>query len=610
MKRLPLWFKYIASVLVLTAGLSYMAGEAARGFERNYLENRMDTQIRANFSALISALSDDIVTQQPGTLNQKLLLMAEHYPDLCYVSIITDQGVEIGQWGDKPHDDNPMALNFVNPVSVKGQYIGSMQISMSKKQMLQDITQHGNQIRGYVALTLLLLSLLIFAVSHFLIFSPLSRINRRLLGFAKTNDYHSSAHDEISRLNQCVEDLDIHLKRQQEREAELKLAREAAEAANIAKSQFIATMSHEIRTPMNAILGAIDILNEETLPVHCKPLTKMANDAAKLLLSQLNDILDYSKIDVGALEVFSEEFDVGALGKNVMSMFEKNASAKNIDMVLDDRLNHRFIAVTDKGKISQILTNLICNALKFTQEGEIELTMSHVYPKGLKLQVSDSGIGIAPAYQTLIFEPFKQKDATFSRTYGGVGMGLAISKRLVELLGGELTLESRVGVGSVFTITLPCEMHYPEDSLQASTKRKAFKTTTTENETTILLVEDNPANQLVAQTMLENAGFKVSIASNGKEAIKAIENAHYEIILMDLQMPEMDGFTACEAIRDLNEQGRTTPILAMTANVSAQDRNKCRQVGMDDFLAKPVNKQTMIDVITNWTGRKHISFKA
>ncbi|WP_028021838.1 response regulator [Enterovibrio calviensis] len=605
MQRLSLWAKYIVSVILLTAGISYLASNVAGQIERNYLESRMDMQIRANFSALISALSENMTTQESGVLNEKLLLMAKHYPDLCYVSIVTNDGVEIGQWGDKPHDNNPMALNFVNPISADDKHIGFMQISMSKKQMLEDIALHSEQIRYFSALVVLLLSTLVVVVSHFLVFKPLARISGRLQTLSNSQENQTSSDNEMTRLNFCVDELDKHIHEQQQREQELSEAREAAEAANIAKSQFIASMSHEIRTPMNAILGAVDILKEERLPPHCKVLITMANDSANLLLNQLNDILDYSKLDIGSLDVRNEEFDVAELGEHVLSMFEKNATTKNISLIFDERLNHRIIAYTDKGKLSQVLTNIVGNALKFTQEGEIELTLSHAYPSGLKLQICDSGIGIAQVDREAIFEPFTQKDPTFSRTYGGVGMGLAISKRLVELIGGELTLESRLDIGSEFTIILPCDMRYPEHSSSKEIQKKVFKTHRPNN---ILLVEDNPANQLVARTMLESAGFVVSIACNGQEAIDAIENSHYELILMDLQMPEMDGFAACETIRHLNEQGRTMPILAMTANVTAHDRNKCKQVGMDDFLAKPVNKQTMIQAITNWMGRKHISF--
>ncbi|MGF1866532.1 response regulator [Enterovibrio norvegicus] len=605
--RLPLWFKYVTLVLMLTAGLSYVAGEAIRSFEKRYLEQQLDNQIKSHFSALATTFSGDVIAQKSGFLNEKLEQLAVHYPDLCYVSILNNNGLEVGQWGDRPHDDNPMALNFTNNVQHNSSPVGSMRISLSKKQMLQEINMHVEKMRMYTAATLLSLAGLIYLLSQILIISPISRINQRLLSLAHEDIKLSKGQDELSRLDNSVYLLARYMKRQEDREIELDQAREAAVSANIAKSQFIATMSHEIRTPMNAIMGALDILKEEKLPDHCETLTEMADDAATLLLSQLNDILDYSKIDVGALKLEETEFDISELGKSVLALFETTAKEKGITLTFDDELNHRFLASTDKGKLSQVLTNLVGNALKFTKEGEVELVMSHAFPKGVFIQVRDSGIGIEEAYQSIIFEPFTQKDATFSRKYGGVGMGLAISSKLVELLGGKMSLSSKVDVGSEFTIHLPCQMHYPEESTTEHEARQSYRPL---RETRILLVEDNPANQLVARTMLERSGFNVVTANNGREAIEAISKEQYEMVLMDLQMPEMDGFEACEVIRTLNEHGRTLPILAMTANVSDQDKEKCKRVGMDDFLAKPVSKKRMIDVILNWSGRKHLAFDA
>ncbi|ATF08652.1 response regulator [Candidatus Enterovibrio altilux] len=605
--ELPLWFKYIMLVLMLTVGLSYIAGEAIRSFEKRYLEQQMDTQIKANFSALAATFSADVIAERRTYLNNKLKQLAVHYSDLCYVSILNINGTEVGQWGDRPHDDNSMALNFTNNINHVNQLAGSMRISLSKKQMMKDINVHVEQMRMYTAITLLTLAALIYIISQYLLLSPISRINQRLMSIAHADFTLHKSHDELKRLDNCVDMLSVHIMQKEARELELEEAKGAAVTANVAKSQFIATMSHEIRTPMHAIMGALDILKEESLPSYCENLTKMADDAANLLLSQLNDILDYSKIDVGTLKVQEEEFDISEVGKSVFALFETAAKKKNITLSFCNNLNHRFLASTDKGKFAQILTNLVGNALKFTNDGQVELIMTHTFPKGIKIQVRDSGIGIDNIYKDIIFEPFRQKDATFARKYGGVGMGLAISSKLTTLLGGKLTLESNVNEGSEFTIILPCQMHFPEESISAIENHESYHTS---SEILILLVEDNVANQLVARTMLERSGFKVITANNGREAIEAIMLDHYTIILMDLQMPEMDGFEACKAIRTLNEHGRALPILAMTANVSDQDKEKCRRVGMDDFLPKPVSKKCMINVILKWAGKKHLAFDA
>ncbi|SKA57710.1 ATP-binding protein [Enterovibrio nigricans] len=512
MPHLPLWFKYTLSVLSITLALSYLSGEVVRNYETTYLEKQMDAQIRANFLALTEALSDDVLAEQSGALNAKLDRMAQHYPDLCYISIVSQRDTEIGQWGDRPHDDNPMALNFSNLVEYEGRSIGTMRISMSKKQMLADISKHVEEVRIYSAGLLITLALMTMFISQYLVLSPLSRINKRLVNMSYTDEVLDTKSDELIRLNNGVNVLERLLNQHVKREAELVDAKKNADSANVAKSQFIATMSHEIRTPMNAIMGALDILQEADIPEHCQPLVEMADDAANLLLSQLNDVLDYSKIDIGALDLHETEFDVSEMSKNVLALFQSSAKKKGITLLLDDDLNHRFLATCDKGKLSQVLTNLVSNAMKFTEEGEVEVVLSHGFPKGLKIQVRDSGIGIAPEHRQIIFEPFTQKDGTFSRIHGGTGMGLAISQRLVSLMGGELTLCSQVSDGSEFTVLLPCAMRFPEETEIYAETRKAYRTKDTVE---ILIVEDNPANQLVARTILELSGFRVTTASNG-----------------------------------------------------------------------------------------------
>lgn len=219
--RLPLWFKYVTLVLMLTAGLSYVAGEAIRSFEKRYLEQQLDNQIKSHFSALATTFSGDVIAQKSGFLNEKLEQLAVHYPDLCYVSILNNNGLEVGQWGDRPHDDNPMALNFTNNVQHNSERVGSMRISLSKKQMLQEINMHVEKMRMYTAATLLSLAGLIYLLSQVLIISPISRINQRLLSLAHEDTKLSKGQDELSRLDNSVSMLARHMKRQEDREIEL-----------------------------------------------------------------------------------------------------------------------------------------------------------------------------------------------------------------------------------------------------------------------------------------------------------------------------------------------------------------------------------------------------
>lgn len=214
--RLPLWFKYVTLVLLLTAGLSYVAGEAIRSFEKRYLEQQLDSQIKSHFSALATTFSGDVIAQKNGFLNEKLEQLAVHYPDLCYVSILNNKGLEVGQWGDRPHDDNPMALNFTNNVQHNSERVGSMRISLSKKQMLQEINMHVEKMRMYTAATLLSLAGLIYLLSQILIISPISRINQRLLSLAHEDTKLRKGHDELSRLDNSVYMLARYMKRQQE----------------------------------------------------------------------------------------------------------------------------------------------------------------------------------------------------------------------------------------------------------------------------------------------------------------------------------------------------------------------------------------------------------
>nr|WP_255719661.1 response regulator [Pelomonas sp. P8] len=396
------------------------------------------------------------------------------------------------------------------------------------------------------------------------------------------------------------------------RTAELAEATQAAQAASLAKSAFLANMSHEIRTPMNAIIGLTYLAQSDTVePAQQLRLQKVAN-AAEHLLSVINNVLDFSKIEAGKVQLEHRPFTLDEVLDNIANMTTQAAAAKHlrVDTDVAAELSGR-VLLGDPQRIAEVLLNFAGNAVKFTESGFVRLAveLDGVPTAGgmrlpLRFEVQDSGIGIASEAQARLFRDFEQADSSTTRRYGGTGLGLAICRRLAELMGGRVGVQSVLGSGSTFWFALnvdasPEHQAPPAAPPRPHSVRDRLAELARSQPCRILLAEDNAVNQEVAVALIGSAGLTVDVASDGQQAVDMVQNGGYALVLMDVQMPVMDGLDATRAIRRL-PQGAGLPILAMTANAFDDERQRCLDAGMDDHVAKPVVAEQLFLTLYEW----------
>ena len=369
--------------------------------------------------------------------------------------------------------------------------------------------------------------------------------------------------------------------------SELVRARDQADAASIAKSQFLANMSHEIRTPLNGILGMAQVMAREDLSRAQSDRLNVIRDSGQTLLAVLNDVLDISKIEAGRMEIDNHEFDLDEAMDAACAAFSSLAAQKDVDLKVVIDPQAQAVWWGDGGRLRQVIANLVSNAVKFTADGDVVVEVSPC-AFGLKFTVRDSGIGIPAERLADLFQKFSQVDASTTRRFGGTGLGLAISRELVELMGGRMTVTSEPGQGSTFTFDLPLERRgerrAPVRAAEAAPKDSHGPIAR------ILAAEDNATNQLILKSLLEPMGVDLTVVANGREAVDAFRSGDFDLILMDVQMPEMNGVEAAQAIRALERQGARAaiPILALSANVMSHQVTEYLAAGMTGFVPKPI----------------------
>ena len=529
------------------------------------------------------------------------------------------------------------------PIKQDGLTLGYVDLYSDLRELSESLDRYYWILAGLLVASLTLAALLA-ARFQVLISGPILRLRKTMNSIADTRDYTMRAprtnDDELGALvdgfndmlqqihhrdaelacyNTRLEtevaarttDLSVANTELQNLVAELSAAKEAAEAANRAKSQFLATMSHEIRTPMNGVLGMNELLLDTELNPTQRRYAKTIHSSGQALLEIINDVLDFSKIEAGCLELERTDFDPREIVKSVVEMLAERAQRKGLKLICQIVSGVPPVTRGDPHRLRQVLVNLVGNAIKFTERGEVMVNLELESDTGaavvLRGTVRDTGIGIEPKVQALLFQAFSQADSSHARRFGGTGLGLAITRQLVELMGGTIGVDSTPGQGSTFSFTVALA---PSDRvLVACGRMNAQAPASLPNSATprqgihVLLVEDNPVNQQVTLCMLENSGYRIDVVENGRQALQALSATHYDLVLMDCQMPEMDGFEATRQWRVL-EQSRGSdriPIVAVTANALYGDREACLASGMDDFLSKPFTQQALATMLRRWT---------
>ncbi len=388
-------------------------------------------------------------------------------------------------------------------------------------------------------------------------------------------------------------------------ELDIAKALEMAETASAAKSDFLANMTHELRTPLTAIIGFAEVLRRS------RDLSKTASrqvghilDASHTLLSVVNDVLDFSRLEAGGLELDPVPFDPAAMASSCAALVEERAVAKGLAVRVKAPKSLKPMNL-DGPRLSQVLLNFLSNAVKFTAHGSITVALNQTVDGDqamLRGEVIDTGIGIAPEHRDNIFDRFSQADAAVSRRFGGTGLGLAISRRIIERMDGRIGVDSAEGHGSTFWF----EVRGPLAELVPVEETEIVEGLDADAGVRLLLVEDNAVNRELIRTMLEPFGVALETANDGVAGVEAMRQGHYDLVLMDVQMPVMDGLTATREIRAMEgARGASTPIVAMTANVLPEQIATCLAAGMDDHLGKPINPTKLLEMVARWSGRTH-----
>ena len=722
----------VIGITILLVGI--VAAEFARTAEKDAFQRNFHYQAEKLVAMLSSTLLDAIVSEDRPVLQTAIQQLLENDKDVTGIRIVNEYDETLASWYSIEENvsvSTEDAIDFAHDVALEGENFGHIEVSWNVEKQHSEINDHARAIYLFSIGISSALALIVLGVIHLLVVKPINKIHHHLQRLQANDNSHSlnvNASRELRDLGETINELGNVLELRKLKEIEL-------EEASKSKSEFLANMSHELRTPMNGVLGMLSIIKESKLSPEQRQQVNVAMSSGKSLLTIISDILDFSKIEAGKLEFEKIPFDLVKLVEETADVVAEGTYKKGLELICNVGSDVHSSVIGDPTRIRQVLTNLSGNAVKFTQEGEIQIRVEHTntesYPNRLRFSVTDTGVGIKESELDSIFQSFAQADGSTTRKYGGTGLGLAISRQLIEGMGGTIGTISTVGEGSQFWFELDLERSESIDTeeIVANLKgkrvllieandnvrlhikglmnthgikvhsthsasnalcqlRKAVKTDSpydlvlfnaklsdmpgevfvrcieadpafdhlklvpmtyitqqvqalyphhnarihaqiskpvkarelhqvlansmalTYKKSTpdiaddeaklalysqlrILVVEDNPVNQAVALGIIENIGFDADVADNGREGLDKLANEHFDLVLMDCQMPVLDGYAATRELRASEKNGARKPVIALTANAMTGDEEKCREAGMDDYLCKPFEPEIL-----------------